>query len=226
MTERPDDPTTSEFDPGSMSASSFGTVKTLWYKRPWLLVTVVILLVIGVSIVTDLPHHITPAQDTGDQNSAVRQINFDVKTCNYSLTEAFHFYRLDLEKKMSPSNFKLALDTYLPQDRQSCSFVSSALTDMTGNLQIVDTTAGKQIEKMRLTVVRWIDHDAQNAIKDIIILFSHPGDTKALRDLSIEENYLAQDNQTALGYLGRANALLGVTLVKLKLATPARIPGT
>jgi hypothetical protein len=226
MTGRPDDPKSSEFDPGSMSASSFGTVKALWYKRPWVLVTIVILLVIGVSIVTDLPHHITPAQDTGDQNSAVRQINFDLKTCNYSVTEAFNFYRLDVNKKLSQSNYKLALHTYLPEDRQSCSFVSSALTDMTGNLQIVDTTAGKQIEKLRLTVVRWIDHDAQNAIKDIIVLFSHPGDPKAMADLVTEENYLAQDRQTALGYLGRADNILGVTLVNLNLATPARLPGT
>jgi hypothetical protein len=225
VSDRPEDESTAEFDPGSMPASSFGTTKAIWYKRPWVLLTAVIVLAVAVSVVTDLPHHITPTQDAGDQNSAVREINFDLKTCNYSVTEAFSFYRLDVAKKMSPANFHLALDTYLPEDRQSCSFVSGAMTDM-GNLQIVDTTAGKQIEKMRTTVERWIDHDAQNAIKDIIILFSHPGQAKALRDLSTEENYLVQDRQVALSYLARADSILGVSLVPLHLATIARLPGT
>ena len=226
MTDRPEGVSSAEFDPGSMPASSFGTTKALWYKRPWVLLTAVIVLAVAISVVTDLPHHITPAQDAGDQNAAVRQINFDLKTCNYSITEAFHFYRLDVAKKLSTSNFNLALDTYLPQDRQSCSFVSSALTDMTGNLQIVDTSAGKQIEQMRLTVVRWIDHDAQDAIKDIIVLFSHPGNAKSLSNLAIEENYLVQDRQVALSYLARAGSILDTTLVPLHMATPGHLPGT
>jgi hypothetical protein len=226
MTDQPDGPAVHEFDPGSMATSSFGTTKALWYKRPWVLVTFVLVVVVGVSIVTDLPHHITPAQDVGDQNAALHQINFDLRTCNYSLNEAFKFYRLDVEQKLSTSNFNLSLNTYLPQDQQSCSFLSSALTDMTGNLQIVDTAAGKQIEKMRLTVVRWIDHDAQDAIKDIIFLFTHPGDAKTLHNLSVQENYLVQDRQLALNYLNSAQNLLGVTLVNLNLSVPARLAGT
>lgn len=226
MTDRPDGSPSPEFDPGSMPASSFGTTRALWYRRPWVLITAVIALVVAVSVVTDLPHPISNAQNVSDQNAALRQINFDLKTCNYSITEAFNFYRLDVNKKMNRSNYNLAVNTYLPEDRQSCSFVSSALADMTGNLQIVDTTAGKQIEKVRLIVVRWIDHDAQNAIKDIIVLFTHPNDATSLHDLTIEENYLAQDRQTALAYLGRASAALGATLVNLNLPTLDRLPGT
>ncbi|MFI5036427.1 MAG: hypothetical protein ACHQFZ_09520 [Acidimicrobiales bacterium] len=226
MTNPPPGPAAPEFDPGSMAASSFGLTRAVWYKRPWVLVTLAVALVIGVSVLSDLPHRITPAQDAGDQNAALRQINSDLKPCVYSLHEAFTFYRLELAHQMSAANFNLAVKTYLPQDQQSCSFVSSYLTDMTGNLQIVDTPAGKQIEQVRLAVVRWIDHDAQDAVKDITYLFTHPGDERSLHDLSVEQGFLNQDRLSALAHLVHAARVLGVTLVPLTLPVLARLPGT
>jgi hypothetical protein len=226
MTDRPQGPEGSEFDPGSMATASFSTTKAVWYKRPWLLVTTAIVLVVGISVLTDLPHHITPAQDAGDQRAAIRQINFDLKTCNYSVNEAFKFYRLEVAQKLTPSEFDLVTKTYLQQDRLSCSFATSPLNDMTGNLQIVDTTAGKQIENLRLSVVRWVNHDARTAIEDIITLFAKPGNAKALHDLTVEQNYLAQDRQQALSYLARAESLLGAGLPGLNLPVLARLPGT
>ncbi len=215
-----------EYDPGSMPTSSFGTVKAVWYKRPWVLITAVVVLVVAVSVITDLPHPITRAQDAGDQNSAIREINADLKTCVFSVEEAFSFYRKQVAHTIDPSNISLALKTLLPEDSQSCSFVSSAVTDMTGNLQIVDTTAGKQIEKLRLAVVRWINHDARDAINDIIVLFTHPGNATTLKNLGVQEGYLVADHQSALNDLNAADNILGVTLVNLKLPTLARLPGT
>ncbi len=226
MTGPVNQPEGQEFDPGSMASSSFGLVKAVWYRRPWVLVTAVVVLVVAVSVITDLPHPISGSQDVGDQNSAIREINSDLQTCSFSIKEAFSFYRKEVAHQIDSSNFNLALKTLLPEDAQSCSFVSSAMTDMTGNLQIVDTTAGKQIEKMRLAIVRWINHDARYAINDIIVLFTHPGNTKTLANLALQENYLAEDHQSALNYLAAADAALGVTLVNLKLPTLDRLPGT
>jgi hypothetical protein len=226
MTDGPTESHRSGFDPGSMPTSSFTTAKLVWYRRPWFLVAAGVALVVGVSVITDLPHHISRAQDAGDQTSAMHQINYDLKTCDFSVTEAFKFYRLNVAKKLTPSEFHLVNDTYLQQDRVSCSFATGPLSDMTGNLQIVDTTAGKQVEKVRLAVVRWINHDARTAIEDIITLFAHPGDAKALHDLAVEEDYMAQDRQSALGYLSNAEAALGQSLPGLNLPVLARLPGT
>lgn len=226
MSEGPEVPGGSTFDPGSMPTSSFTTTKSIWYRRPWFLVAAGVALVVGVSVLTDLPHHITRAQDAGDQASAMRQINYDLKTCDFSVQEAFKFYRLEVAKKLTASQFHLVNDTYLQQERVSCSFATGPLTDMTGNLQIVDTAAGKQIEKVRLTVVRWINHDARTAIEDIITLFAHPGDAKALHDLGVEEDFMAQDRQTALGYLANAEGVLGQNLPSLDLPVLSRLPGT
>lgn len=226
MTEAPDGPQGAQFDPGSMATSSFSTTKAVWFKRPWFLVTAAVVLVVGISVLTDLPHHITPAQDAGDQRAAMRQINGDLKTCDYSIAEAFRFYRLNLAKKLTPSEYSLVTSTYLQQDRVSCSFATGPLADMTGNLQIVDTEAGKQIEKVRLAVVRWVNHDARTAIEDIIYLFAHPGDAAKLRDLALQQDYLAQDRQAAIGYLGNAEGILGVPLPALNLPVLERLPGT
>ena len=225
MSDHLDEPEDRDYEPGSMATSSFGAIKAIWYRRPWVLITATVAIVVAVSVISDLPHHITPAQDAGDQNSAIREINSDLKTCVFSVKEAFNFYRMDVAHKMSAANFSLALKTLLPEDSQSCSFVSSAMTDLTG-IEIVDTAAGKEIEKMRLALVHWIDHDARDAINDITYLFTHPGDAKTLKNLALQETYLSQDQQAALTHLGLAGNLLGTTLVSLQLPTLARLPGT
>jgi hypothetical protein len=225
MTDQPDGPVSPEFDPGSMATSSFATTKAIWYKRPWFLVVVVVAAVVVVSVISDLPHPITRAQDTGDQNAALKQINGDLSTCTFSLKEAFNLYRLDVENRLTPANVA-ALPALLTGDYSFCSGTTSPLLDMTENLQIVDTAAGKQMEGLRNAVFTWINYDARNAIGDIEYLVAHPGDAKRLADLTKEQNLMVQDRQLALNYLGRAENLLGSSLRNLNLPTMARLPGT
>ena len=226
MTDAPNQLDAREYDPGSMSVSSFSTTRAVWYKRPWVLITFVVVVVAAVSVVTDLPHPISRAQDAADQNGALRFINNDARTCEFALKEAFNFYRMESAGTLSPSNRHLALNTLLPEDRINCSFASGSLPDMTENLQIVDTKAGLHIEKVRLNVVRWINHDARTAIEDIVVLFSHPANATALADLAREQDYLAQDRQAAIDEAHAAGAILYTTLVEPNLPTLERLPGT
>jgi hypothetical protein len=225
MSDRPDGHSPTEFDPGSMPASSFGLSRAPWYKRPWVVLTLALIVIVGVSVVVDLPHHISPAQDAGDQNAAIRQINGDLKTCSFSIEEAYHLYRLDAGHHVTAAQ-AAQIPQLLTGDYAFCSGTTSPLLDMTNELQIVDTTAGKQIEHLRSTVFTWINYDARNAITDIQYLVAHPGDSTHLRRVAQMEDLLAQDRLAALGYLARADRILGVTLVNLKLPTLARLPGT
>ena len=51
-----------------MSASSLANFKVAFYKRPWFLITIAIVVVVAVSVITDLPNHISRSQDLTAQN--------------------------------------------------------------------------------------------------------------------------------------------------------------
>ena len=214
-----------EFDPGSMPTSSFSTTKAVWFRRPWVLVTAVVVVIAAISVITDLPHPISRSQDIADQNASLKVINSDLKPCAYGVGEAFRFYRQQAAGTLSAPHRSVAL-TYLAQDQSVCSFAGGPVYDLTNNLQVDLTTAGKQVQDVEARTVTWITHDANAAIKDIIGLFAHPGDAALVADLSKQEDYLATDRESALAFLARASADLNTTLHPLAMPSLARLPGT
>ena len=213
-----------EYDPASMTISSLSTQKAFWYKRPWFLITVAIVIVVAISIVTDLPRHITVVQDVAAQNSAMKQINVDIKPCTFGLQEASGFYHREKTSHLSVSQMNV-ITTYLVSDQTVCSFAGPSMSELTNNLQIVDTPAGKYLEKMRAETVTWMDSDANGVIYDIWYLSTHRGTAKTLTDLKRRIAFLAQDRQIALAYLADADAALGTTLTMLNLPTVSPIAG-
>jgi hypothetical protein len=214
-----------DFDPGSMPGSSFSTTKAVWYRRPWVILTAVVAVVAAISVITDLPHPISRSQDIADQNGSLKVINTDLKPCAYGVAEAFRFYREESSGALSPAHRSVAL-TYLAEDQSVCSFAGGPVYDLTNNLQVVLTTAGKQVQDVEARTVTWVTHDANAAIKDIIGLFAHPRDPALLADLAKQEDYLAQDREAALASLARASSDLDTTLHSLNMPSLGRLPGT
>ena len=225
MTDTPPDFEGTPYDPASMAASSLGTMKAVWYKRPWFLVTVTIVVVVAVSVITDLPQHVTKTRDASYQNASLKQINRDVAPCSFAVKQAFSFYEQRAAGTLSLSNYALTRKL-LNEDQVSCSFAGAPVSDLTNNLQVTDTTAGRHIDTMLSVVVTWMTNDADASIADILYLFDHPGDTKHLRDLTKQQKYLAKDRSDALADLSAANELLGGRLNALKLPALAQLPGT
>lgn len=224
MTQDHLEPETS-YDPASMAISSLSTKKVIWYRRPWVLITFVLVVVVGVSVVTDLPHPLAASQDAAAQDAAMKQINTDVAPCAYAVKEAFRFYRDALAGTLSAGRMKI-INTYLPNDQTVCSFASAGMSDLTNNLQVLDTTAGKNIDKLLLVAVTWMDSDANSAIVDVEYLIKHPGDAAKLADLRLREQYLANDRAKALTLLDRASSILGFPITPLDLPSLAPLPGT
>lgn len=212
------------YDPASMTQSSLSLHKAIWYRRPWILVTLSIVVIAAISIITDLPHPLTNAQDADAQNASITEINKDVTPCAFAVQEDFRFYREKVAGTMTPSQLATAIK-YLPLDQTVCSFAGPAMYDLTNNLQVLDTTAGKQIDKMSSTIVTWMDSDANGAIADIQSLFANPTDAKSLRDLRKRETNLANDQALAMNDLSTADAILGVQLQTLKLPILSNLPG-
>lgn len=213
-----------EYDPASMSTSSLSSAKVIWYKRPWVLISAAVVIVVGLSVLSDLPHPLTNAQDVAAQNASIKQINADIAPCTYAVQEAFRFYRESVAGTMTPAHLKVA-NTYLTNDQTVCSFAGAGMSELTNNLDVLRTTAGKNIDLLVKVVVTWMDSDANGAIFDIQHLIAHPGQQSTLRDLRSRQDFLAKDREIALGYLNAASTILGVPLTNLKLPVLAPLPG-
>ncbi len=225
MTSSPFDNSDAPFDPGSMPSSSLSITKAVWYRRPWLLATVGIVLVVAVSVITDLPHPITKTEDASQQNGVIKQINGDAAPCIYALKESFSFYRSELAHTLGTANLA-TVKNYLLEDQTVCSFASGPISDMTNNIQVSDTTPGKKIDAALASVVKWLTFDGVAAILDIRNYFAATPFHMNTADLSHNENLLEQDRVAVMANVQAASSLLGVTLTPIKLPVLARLPGT
>jgi hypothetical protein len=213
------------FDPASMPTSSLGIAKAVWYRRPWVLAALALIVIVAISVVIDLPRHITKAQDAASQNASIKQMNTDLADCSFAVKETFHIYNLDVTGKLTPSDLG-QVPTLLTGDETACSFASEPVYDLTNNLQVQDTKSGKHIDQMLTVVEHWITDNALAAIKDIQYLFLHPGDASTIRHLGYQEGQLAADRVKALGDLAQAQQALGLKLYALKMPTLPHLTGT
>ncbi len=215
MTDSPEQP--SAYLPGAMPASSLASAKAVWYRRPWFLLSAALVIVVGVSIMSDLPHHITVNEDASAQNASIKQINSDLAPCNYAIAEVYHFYATTIAGSATPTSPQ-KYPKWMLDDQSACSFTSGAIYDVTNNFQALDTKAGKYIDAMHTVVVTWITSDALGAINDIMYLYNHPGDPKPLAALRARTTLLNAERDQALADWSQANSLLGGRLTPLSLA--------
>jgi hypothetical protein len=213
------------FDPASMPTSSLGIMKAVWYRRPWFLLTVALVIIAGVSVIVDLPGHMTPTQDAASQNSSIKEINTDLAECSFAVKESFSFYNKDVAGKLTSSDVA-QVPTLLVGNQTACSFASEPVYDLTNNLQIDDTKAGIHIDHMLSAVEQWITNNALASIEDIQYLFNHPGNAKKIENLAAEESDLQSDRTRALNDEAAAEKILGLTLVPVKIPVLPLLTGT
>ncbi len=225
MTHAPSDPDEMQFDPGSMPSTSLAAVRAIWYRRPWFMATVGIVLVVAISVVTDLPRHVTNAQDISQQNAVIKQINGDTAPCVFALKESFSFYRSERNHTLLAANLPV-VKNYLLEDQTACSFASGPVYDMTNNIQPIDTAAGKKVDSAMAATVKWITYDAVGAIVAIRNYFGSTPFHLSDQKLSQSENSLAIDHATIVNDLSAASSLLGHALTPINIPTLPRLPGT
>jgi hypothetical protein len=208
-----------------MPSSSLSIAKAVWYRRPWFLATVGIILVVTVSVITDLPHPITKSEDASQQNGVIKLINGDSAPCVYALKESFSFYREEIAGTLAATNLK-TVRNYLLQDQTVCSFASGPISDMTNNIQVSDTTPGKKIDAALTSVVKWLTYDGVATILDIRNYFAATPFRMNTASLIHHENLLEEDRASVMSDLQAASTLLGTTLTPITLPDLPRLPGT
>ena len=71
-----------------------GTVKgSPWYRRRAWLVSAALIVVVGVTVLTDLPQHSSRSGQITDDTSVMTQVNTDVGPCSYAVGESLTIYR-------------------------------------------------------------------------------------------------------------------------------------
>jgi hypothetical protein len=213
------------FDPASMPTSSLGIAKAVWYRRPWFLLTVALVVIVAVSVIVDLPGRMTPKADAASQNASIKEINTDLAECSFAVKESFSFYNEDVAGTLTASDLT-QVPALLVGDQTACSFASQPVYDLTNNLQIDDTKAGIHINHMLTAVEQWITNNALAAIEDIQYLISHPGDAKKIHSLTAQETGLQFERTRALNDESAAEKILGLTLVPVKIPALPHLRGT
>jgi hypothetical protein len=208
-----------------MPSSSLSIAKAVWYRRPWFLATLGVIVVVGISVITDLPHPITKAEDASQQNGVIKQINGDTAPCVYAIKESFSFYREELAHTLAASDLGV-VKNYLLEDQTICSFASGPVSDMTNNIEVSDTKPGKKIDAALASTVKWITYDGVAAILDIRNYFGKTPFTMNTPDLVKWENALESDREAEVTDVQSASAMLGIALTPINIPVLPRLPGT
>jgi len=116
--------------------------------------------------------------------------------------------------------------TLLTGDETACSFASEPVYDLTNNLEVDDTAAGKYVDRMVSVVEGWMTDYALASIDDIQYLFSHPGDAAKIRGLATQETDLSRSRELALRDERAADGILGVKLVPVAIPRLPHLAGT
>ena len=213
------------YDPATMPTSSLSSVKAVWYRRPWFLITAVIVVVVVASVISDLPHPLSRADDVASQRASVKEINSQLGACVYALSEGEGFYRQAYHGPV-PSDQAAIIKSYLPQDINECSGASGQSFELVGNIQIDATKAGKHILKMQFDVGTWATIDAYHVLLDIQTFFQSPHDQKNFANLAYYEAQLAKYRLLARQQVNQASAILSASIAYPKLPSLANLPGT
>jgi hypothetical protein len=186
-----------------------------WYKRRAWLVSVALILVVGVTVLTDLPQHSSRSGQITDDTSVMTQLNTDVGPCSYAVGESFTIYRDLRGHTLTPAQSK-QVPGLLRDDQAACSFTDDSIYQLS-TIDVPGSASGRDVGQVVSTVTLWATSDALSAIEQIQALDSNPADGAAKQLLDHQEQLLTQDRSRAESQLGAADALLQAKLPALRL---------
>ncbi len=194
-----------------------------WYKRRAWLVSVALILVVGVTVLTDLPQHSSRSGQITDDTSVMTQLNTDVGPCSYAVGESITIYRDLRAHTLTPAQSR-QVPGLLRDDQAACSFTDDSVYQLS-TIDVPGSASGRDVGQVVSTVTLWATSDALSAIEEIQALDSNPADGAAKQLLDHQEQLLTQDRSRAESQLGAADALLQAKLPALQL-TQVPVPAS
>lgn len=198
-------PLTPETLPDAFADPSGG--KKPWYRRGWFLVLVVAVVVVGASVIADLPHSASRSDQVAQDTTLVKSVDGDIRTCTYSLRQSEVIYSRHEDGTLTQSQ-RAQVPSMLSQNEQACSFANQSVVDL-GTLTVPSGPAGRDLGNMITNVEVWMTSDAVAAMVDMERIIEHPGNAKAADDLAKQEKRLAVDRGRADADVRAADGTLG-----------------
>jgi hypothetical protein len=181
-----------------------------WYRRRSVLVGGAVLVVLVITVLTDLPVSTSRAQDVASERSVMQEVNSDIAPCALAVHQALGIWSLQAAHTLTASQ-RAGTPGLLSDDQSACSFTNESIYDLT-NIEVPGSPAGKEIGELVATATLWTTSDALHAIEDVQTLMTDPTDAAVLRNLSFEERQLALDRRTANAQVDAADSILDTRL--------------
>jgi hypothetical protein len=188
-----------------------------WYRRRSVLLGASIVVIVAIAVVTDLPTPQSHASNVAAANAFMREVNADLRPCDYAVLEAYTFRQEQLDGTLSALN-RAHLASQLDDDEIACSYVDPAVTDLT-SLDSPGTTVAQPLGQMLATATLWVASDAQEAIGTIQSLSTDPTSGTQLATLAKETARLAKDRAGARASMATADELVATQLDEVNLPT-------
>ena len=169
----------------------------IWQRHRRLAIAAAVLVIALITVLTDLPTPTSRASDIAAERSVMSEVNSDLEPCAYAVHQALGIWALEADHQLSAAE-RAPTPGLLSEDQSACSFTSQGIYDLTTNIQVPGTTAGKELGDLIATATLWTTSDALRVIEDVQTLMNDPTDAAAVRNLSKEENALASDRRRAL----------------------------
>ncbi|MGA2529669.1 MAG: hypothetical protein ABSG36_10965 [Acidimicrobiales bacterium] len=193
---------------GSLGAATSATRP--WYRRRALLVGLCTIVVLAVTVISDLPVHGSNAANISAGKGVMTEINTDIAPCAFAAQESFEIRARQLAGSLTAADRQQA-PGLLRQDLAACSFTDDSIYELS-SIEVPGSTAGKRLGDLVTTATEWATSDALGAIGDLETLLTHPSNKSAKRDLAVRERTLAADRAAARGDVSAADQILGTRL--------------
>ena len=87
------------------------------------------------------------------------EVNTDLAACALGLHQAIGIWNLEASHRL-PAAGRASAPGLLTDDQTACSFTDEGINDLTGNLQVPGTAAGKDLGEVVATATLWTTSDA------------------------------------------------------------------
>jgi len=181
-----------------------------WYRRRAPLLAIGVVAVVVVTVLSDIPVNSSKGQEISAERGVMSQINADIGGCALAAHESLEIWNTEVSGSLTASD-RAAAPGLLRDDQAACSFTNDSIFQLS-DVEVPGSAAGKHLGALVGTATLWATSDALGAIEDLQILFAHPGDPTALKDLAAKEQAAASDRKAALADADAADRILGVRL--------------
>ena len=192
----------------------------IWVRRRGLVIGLAVAAIVLITVLSDLPVSTSRASDISAERSVMSEVNTDLGPCAYAIHQAIGIWNLQAAHQLTPAD-RAPTPGLLGDDQSACSFTNEEIFDLS-NVQVPQTTAGKQLGQMVATATLWTTSDALRAIEDVQTLLNDPGNPAALHGLSAAESQLAADRGTAVAQEEAADRALDTRLPPVDLPVVAK----